>query len=121
MGWITDTSFADLDLSSYLCNVSGTAHCREPLRSCQFDAVLTADATFNTSRCGAEQRCYTCLHKTLLPLVGQDGLMTATLALCQVLAGASGIGGGGLNVPVLMLTSDFLAVSYTHLTLPTKA
>ena len=108
MGWITDTSDADLDLSSYLCNVSGPAHCREPLRSCQFDSVLTADASFNTSRCGPERRCYTCLHKTLLPLVGQDALMSVTLALCQVLAGASGIGGGGLNVPVLMLTSDFL-------------
>lgn len=108
MGWIVDTSFADLDLSSYLCNVSGPAHCREPLRSCQFDPVLTADANLNTSLCGSERRCYTCLHKTLLPLVGQDALMSGTLALCQVLAGASGIGGGGLNVPVLMLTSDFL-------------
>jgi hypothetical protein len=57
------------------------------------------------------------LHKSLFPLGSTDAYGTALLFLAGVLAGASGIGGGGLNVPLLMLVQGFIieeAVPISH-------
>ena len=54
-----------------------------------------------------------CVHKDLLPLIPADGLATLVMVVASVLGGAAGIGGGGLNVPLLMLTLKF-----THLSIP---
>lgn len=112
MPWIVDPTFDDHDLLSYLCGPSAPNATCGALRSCELDANL-ANAT---AACGATG-CFVCLHKALKPLGGRDFLTAAALAVCGVLAGASGIGGGGLNVPVLMLTSNFLvdeAVPLSH-------
>lgn len=62
--------------------------------------------------------CYACLHKNLLPPAAEDFVGTALLFAGGVLAGASGIGGGGLNVPILMLALGFIvneATSISHM------
>lgn len=109
--WVIDPSVDDHDLSDYVCDpfaVSPNATCAWPLRNCTFDPHLSGQG--NASQ-------WVCLHKTLYPFVAQDAFTAVLLGLCGILAGASGIGGGGLNVPILMLTSDFLfgeAVPISH-------
>lgn len=117
--WINDPAFDNHDLSDYLCGAdappNSTSGCPE-LRNCTFDAELASYAALNAT-CGAEGGCYVCLHKSLWPLAPGDGILAAVLFLAQVLAGASGIGGGGLNVPLLMLSGGFLvseAVPLSH-------
>ena len=107
--WIVPSYYVNHDLSSYLCNVSGPTVCDAPLRSCHYDPILTDDASINaTQECGIDGMCYACLHKTLFPMIGLDVLLLFSLFVCGVLAGASGLGGGGLNVPILLLVSNFL-------------
>jgi uncharacterized membrane protein YfcA len=48
-----------------------------------------------------------CMHKSLYPMLPQDTLALFVLLIVAVAAGASGIGGGGLNVPILMIISNF--------------
>lgn len=112
-GWIVDPAFDNHDLSVYLCNAT---HSSCPiLRACEYDPVLSADAAINGT-CG-ELGCYACLHKQLWPPAPNDYLTGGLLVVCGVLAGASGIGGGGLNVPLLMLAGSFLveeAVVLSH-------
>lgn len=48
-----------------------------------------------------------CLHKNLFPMLDGDlGLFVLMFAIA-VCAGAAGIGGGGLNVPILMMVGSF--------------
>ena len=82
-------------VQSLLCN--STADCGVG-RTCVFDDVLFADPD---NPCGADG-CFVCLHKALVPPGESDALGTGLLFLGGILAGASGIGGGGLNVPLLM-------------------
>ena len=59
-----------------------------------------------------------CLHKNFWPPSPADGYASVLLFGAGVLAGASGIGGGGLNVPLLMLAQGFLieeAVPLSHI------
>ena len=116
MQWIVDSDFVNHDLLNYRCNVSGSTICDEPLRSCQYDPILSDDSSINaTAKCGIEGMCYVCLHKALFPMIGSDVLMIAIFFACGVLAGAAGLGGGGLYVPILMLTSNFLVKEATPL------
>ena len=121
---IIDPTSDDHDLSDYLCgpNFGGFDSC-PTLRNCTFDATLTADPALNQT-CGSfingtwDVACYACLHKTLWPPAPMDYVTGAALFVCGVLAGASGIGGGGLNVPLLMLTGSFIieeAVPLSHI------
>jgi len=48
-----------------------------------------------------------CLHKQLFPMLQQDLLLFVSMFLIAVCAGAAGIGGGGLNVPILMMINAF--------------
>jgi hypothetical protein len=65
--------------------------------------------------CGSSQICSipdgaktgTCVHKFLLPLSGADISTTAAIAVAGVLAVVSGVGGGGLYVPLLLLFENF--------------
>ena len=81
-----------------------------PDRECVVDPVYSSDAAVNCT-CSVDAhgraQCYTCLHTKLLPLQGTDVLGTFVIFLGGVLAGMSGIGGGGLNVPLLMLVMNF--------------
>ena len=101
--WVIDPGVDDHDLSDYVCDpfaVPPNATCEWPMRNCTFDPHLRGH--------GGNASQWVCLHKGLLPFVTQDVFTAVLLGLCGILAGASGIGGGGLNVPILMLTSDFL-------------
>ena len=115
--WIEDPTFDDHDLSDYLCGPSAPNNsivtCPQ-MRNCSFDATLGTDPLLNGT---CPDGCYTCLHKTLWPMAPDDFLTFAALFVCGILAGASGIGGGGLNVPLLMLAGGFLvseAVPLSH-------
>lgn len=48
-----------------------------------------------------------CLHKQLFPMLQEDLLLFIVMFIIAVCAGAAGIGGGGLNVPVLMMINSF--------------
>eukprot|EP00929_Paragymnodinium_shiwhaense_P097320 TRINITY_DN5904_c0_g1_i1.p1 TRINITY_DN5904_c0_g1~~TRINITY_DN5904_c0_g1_i1.p1 ORF type:complete len:561 (+),score=59.93 TRINITY_DN5904_c0_g1_i1:62-1744(+) len=48
-----------------------------------------------------------CLHKDVMPLMDDDLALIAAVFFIGIAAGATGIGGGGLNVPMLMLWSRF--------------
>jgi len=94
------------------------------------DRALQCNATHETCRAGrtcvlrdaacatpALAECYGCLHKRLFPVADVDGYGTVALFVAGVLAGAAGIGGGGLNVPLLMLIQGFYiyeAVPISH-------
>ena len=103
-GWIVDPAFYDHDISDYICNASSPA-C-PIMRNCTYDPVLSADPKLNGT-CPATG-CSACLHKQLWPPAPGDFLTGGLLITCGVLAGASGIGGGGLNFPLLMLAGSFL-------------
>mmetsp|Transcript_65612 Transcript_65612/g.125131 ORF Transcript_65612/g.125131 Transcript_65612/m.125131 type:complete len:531 (-) Transcript_65612:34-1626(-) len=58
-----------------------------------------------------------CLHKAAFPLLPTDVATLVTLFFVAAAAGAAGIGGGGLNVPLLMVLDDFTmkeAVPLSH-------
>ena len=118
-GWIIDPSQDDHDLADFLCGPSanGSWACLDSqLRNCTWDPVLSKNPAIS-AECGIAG-CYACLHKTLIPLAPADVLTGLVMFACGVLAGASGIGGGGLNVPLLMLFGGFLveeAVPLSHL------
>lgn len=113
--WIIEPTFDDHDLSDYFCGNSSATHVTcPPMRSCEWDLTFAQDPLY--PQC-AGHGCETCLHKTLWPLANGDYLTGAFLFVCGTLAGASGIGGGGLNVPLLMLSGSFLvseAVPLSH-------
>lgn len=59
-----------------------------------------------------------CLHKRLWPLLPQDVLFFVVIFVVAFLAGAPGIGGGGINVPLLMMINRFSikeAVPLSHI------
>lgn len=59
-----------------------------------------------------------CLHKSLFPILRPDILLMAALSFVAMLAGAAGIGGGGINVPSLVTIGHFSmkeAVPISHL------
>ena len=51
--------------------------------------------------------CEICLHKSLFPLNQRDMLGGSLLLLTGALSGAVGIGGGGLNIPVMVIVMGF--------------
>jgi len=58
-----------------------------------------------------------CLHKDFWPSMPPDFALFFTMFIIAVAAGATGIGGGGLNVPMLMMWSRFTikeAVPLSH-------
>eukprot|EP00931_Biecheleriopsis_adriatica_P070503 TRINITY_DN4426_c0_g1_i1.p1 TRINITY_DN4426_c0_g1~~TRINITY_DN4426_c0_g1_i1.p1 ORF type:complete len:526 (+),score=83.34 TRINITY_DN4426_c0_g1_i1:33-1610(+) len=58
-----------------------------------------------------------CLHKEAFPMLQSDLWVFVTLLVVAAAAGAAGIGGGGLNVPILMVISGFTmkeAVPLSH-------
>lgn len=50
-------------------------------------------------------------HKTLLPLSGNDYLGFSFVTLALVIAGAAGLGGGGMLIPIYILVMNFNAKS----------
>uniref|UniRef100_A0A7S0PXU7 Uncharacterized protein n=1 Tax=Coccolithus braarudii TaxID=221442 RepID=A0A7S0PXU7_9EUKA len=59
-----------------------------------------------------------CLHKEFSPLNEWDAVGIVVLFMGGILAGASGIGGGGLNVPLMLLIMNFLfeeAIPLSHI------
>jgi len=78
------------------------------VENCTGDASCPA---FPYRLCGSYAGCdsYTkvCLHKQLFPMLPEDLTLFAVMFLIAVCAGAAGIGGGGLNVPILMMVSSF--------------
>ena len=102
---IVDPTRDDHELTKWLCGPSDptpntSTSCGPPNRQCVIDDVFSHDADVNAT-C-APEGCHVCLHKELLPFAPTDYAGTALLFLGGVMAGAAGIGGGGLNVPVLL-------------------
>ena len=106
MSWIVDPSRDDDALRHFLCGAAGVVRCAAS-RACEPDALLTANRALNRSCAGV---CHACLHKQLLPPDTADAYGSALLFVSGVLAGVCGIGGGGLNVPILLLCHHFLFV-----------
>jgi len=48
-----------------------------------------------------------CMHKALFPILPEDLGSFAAIFVIAFLAGAPGIGGGGINVPILMMLARF--------------
>lgn len=115
-GVIVDPARDNDALLALLCNATHDT-CGSG-RLCVVDEILASDPVLNGSCAKPEStQCYVCLHKSLFPLGSIDAYGTALLFLAGVLAGASGIGGGGLNVPLLMLVQGFIieeAVPLSH-------
>merc|ERR1711938_419861 len=66
-------------------------------RTCALDPLLTSGGNISCAAPSADPAdCHVCLHKSLLPLGPIDGYGSAVLFAAGTLAGASGIGGGGL-------------------------
>ena len=121
LSWVTDPKAYDKDLVKHLCQQNHTGSCGAS-RQCELDLTLSKDKAQN-SQCpkisdSEHYSCFTCLHKSLLPDISTfDILSFFALFGAGVLAGMSGIGGGGLNVPLLMLTNNFYvkeAVPLSH-------
>ena len=105
---VIDPKRDDDHLVNHRCNVSGHATC-DTDRECAYDPVYSLDSSVNCT-CpivDGKARCMMCLHTKLKDFQGIDGLGTFVIFLGGVLAGMSGIGGGGLNVPLLMLIMNF--------------
>ena len=117
---IVDPTRDDHELTKWLCGPSDptpntSTSCGPPNRQCVIDDVFSHDADVNAT-C-APEGCHVCLHKELLPFAPTDYAGTALLFLGGVMAGAAGIGGGGLNVPLLILVMGFVmeeAVPLSH-------
>ena len=107
-GVVVDPKRDDLALRLSRCNVSNP-QCY-PDRVCAVDPVYSKDAAVNCT-CGTDERghaqCHMCLHTKFSNVQSSDLLGTVVIFFGGVLAGMSGIGGGGLNVPLLMLVMNF--------------
>jgi uncharacterized membrane protein YfcA len=107
-GVVIDPKRDDLALRLSRCNVSDP-QCF-PDRVCAIDPVYSKDAAVNCT-CGTDERghaqCHMCLHTKFSNVQSADLLGTVAIFFGGVLAGMSGIGGGGLNVPLLMLVMNF--------------
>ncbi|CAL1148296.1 unnamed protein product [Cladocopium goreaui] len=69
--------------------------------------------------CGKDPHCdkAVCLHKQLFPMLPLDVTFFFVIFMVSFLAGAPGIGGGGINVPLLMMLNRFTikeAVPISH-------
>ncbi|CAE7514812.1 unnamed protein product [Symbiodinium natans] len=70
--------------------------------------------------CALDDYCdkHVCLHKRLFPMLGGDASFFFVIFIVAFLAGAPGIGGGGINVPLLMMLNRFTikeAVPISHI------
>ena len=96
-GVVVDPKRDDLALRLSRCNVSHP-QCH-PDRVCAVDRVYSRDAGLNCT-CGTDERghaqCYMCLHTKFSDVQSSDLLGTVAIFFGGVLAGMSGIGGGGL-------------------------
>jgi len=87
--------FSDINCKEEACSKDN--HCSEfPYRLCR-----------KYPHCVGEGYPTVCLHKNLFPMLQEDVLLFVLMFCIAVCAGAAGIGGGGLNVPVLMMVSSF--------------
>jgi len=84
--------FSDVNCETESCNSTSDPCSAYPYRLCQ-----------------AYPNCPTkvCLHKQLFPMLPEDLTVFIAMFLIAVCAGAAGIGGGGLNVPILMMLNSF--------------
>ncbi|CAJ1346515.1 unnamed protein product, partial [Effrenium voratum] len=96
------TPGAEIDCSQTCGNV--WRDCPDwPMRLCVYDGYC-------------EERV--CLHKMLFPMLGSDASFFFVIFIVSFLAGAPGIGGGGINVPLLMMLNRFTikeAVPISHI------
>eukprot|EP00434_Breviolum_minutum_P019754 symbB.v1.2.017430.t1/scaffold1360.1/size203234/1 len=70
--------------------------------------------------CAQDSHCdtFVCLHKQLFPMLPLDVTFFFVIFIVSFLAGAPGIGGGGINVPLLMMLNRFTikeAVPISHI------
>lgn len=70
--------------------------------------------------CAVDPHCAqrVCLHKQLFPMLPRDVTFFLVIFVVSFLAGAPGIGGGGINVPLLMMLNRFTikeAVPISHI------
>ena len=93
------------------CELATAPDACEP-RVCAVDPRLslggnTTECTLAAEDSEADDTCTVCLHAALGSEPGEDLLGFLALFLAGVMAGMSGIGGGGLNVPLLLLLMDW--------------
>lgn len=84
--------FSDVNCKDEACHHKSEPCKDYPLRICDY-----------YDHCGST----VCLHKNLFPMLADDLLLFVAMFLIAVFAGAAGIGGGGLNVPILMMLNSF--------------
>lgn len=88
----------DVSCTTQRCDPEDHLYCAPPMRVCrQFDPCVGVH--------GATGRV--CLHKNLWPWWPDDVALLITIFIIGICGGITGIGGGGLNVPMLMLWSLF--------------
>ena len=90
------------------CELATSPDTCEP-RVCAVDPRLSPAGNRTECSLAAEgdDACTVCLHAALGSEPGDDALGFFALLLAGVMAGMSGIGGGGLNVPLLLLLMDW--------------
>jgi len=84
--------FSDVNCKSQNCSGHHNSCSAFPYRLCE-----------NYANCDNK----VCLHKQLFPMLPEDLILFIVMFLIAVCAGAAGIGGGGLNVPILMMINSF--------------
>jgi len=73
-----------------------------------FDYMFMATQTMPRPNCScAPGGCELCLHKSLWPVNAHDLMGGGFLFSAGVLSGAVGLGGGGLNVPIMVMSMNF--------------
>lgn len=87
-GVVVDPKYDDPDL--VICNST---------KDCSADRTCEPDPNYDDQ--------HVCLHSDLFPLTGRSIAGGAVLLCAMTLAASAGIGGGGLNVPVLMIIFNF--------------
>lgn len=107
--WINDPeSEIDCTDASYICDEGTENSCEQwPYRICvDLCPTDTADECYQGCQPNDEVKA-ACMHKALFPILPNDLLLYVVLFLVAIAAGAAGIGGGGLNVPITMIIAQF--------------
>ena len=100
-------------------NASVIAVVASPNRRCGPVNGKTCPTSNTCTTQGSYDGQYRCVHKELFPLDEYDGMAIALVFFGCALAAGGGIGGGGLLVPIYVLTLNFPTSTCTALSLAT--
>lgn len=83
-------------------------YCSSCFNSSQCAAIYNVEYICRHSRRGIFNGSTVCLHKNIAPFSWQDFLAFLLILVFTALASTSGVGGGGLIVPILILVTRFI-------------